>query len=99
MERNVHYRTTVTCEPQLSRRGLYPTLSVKGQLAGFRAIFDFIAYADGSIDLIDIAAKLKRPAWELYEIIDQFCEAGLVERQHESRPAYSRIAPIAAVRA
>ena len=98
MERNVHYRTTVTCEPQLSRRGLYPTLSVKGQIAGFHAVFDFIAYADGSTDLIDIAAKLKRPAWELYEIIDQFCEAGLVERQDQSRPAYSTIAPLAAVR-
>jgi len=99
IERNGVYRTTVTCEPQLSRRNLYPALSVKGQLADFRAIFDFIAYADGSTDLIDIAETLKRPAWELYEIIDRFREAGLVERRDGNRPAASGIIPLPAMRA
>lgn len=79
LERNICYRTTTICEPQLSRRNLYPTLSKKGSLTDFRTLFDFIAYADGSTNLIDLAAILEVPAWDLYALIDQLQETGLIE--------------------
>jgi aminopeptidase-like protein len=54
LERNAYYKTTVFCEPQLGKRGLYPTISKKGQYDEIKIISDLLAYADGTIDLIDI---------------------------------------------
>lgn len=43
------------CEPNLSRHGLYPTVSKKGQADFVSALLWLINYSDGTHDLIDIA--------------------------------------------
>lgn len=55
LEHNEKYRVTVLGEPQLGKRGLYPTISQKGRYDAVKAMTDFIAYADGKNDLIDIS--------------------------------------------
>jgi aminopeptidase-like protein len=78
LERNRRYRVTALCEPQLGKRGLYPTLSTKETRALTRTMTDFIAYADGSNDLIDISNRIGAPVWDLYPIVDKLLAADLL---------------------
>ena len=78
LEHNRTYRVTCCAEPQLGRRGLYPPLSIKNSSAAVRAMMNFLAYADGGNDLIDIANIIGVPVWELLEIAAQLEAEGLV---------------------
>ena len=78
IERNAKFRINCYGEPQLGKRGLYPNLSTKTSGASVRNMMDFIAYADGSNDLIDISNTIGLPTWELYPIVDKLVEAGLL---------------------
>ena len=73
-----YYRVNCFCEPQLGKRGLYPTISKKGSYDGILAMRDFLAYADGETDLIEISNKIKVPVEELIPIIDKMTAQGLV---------------------
>lgn len=55
LENNYKYKVKCLGEPQLGKRGLYPTISQKGSYDEVTAMVDFIAYADGTNDLIDIS--------------------------------------------
>ncbi len=82
LERNDRYRSTCLGEPQLGRRNLYPTLS--GDEANSEAyrdtrqLWQFLAYADGKNDLIDIAENLGVLASDLYPIVDTLEAAKLI---------------------
>jgi aminopeptidase-like protein len=78
IERNAKFRINCYAEPQLGKRGLYPNLSTKTSGASVRDMMNFIAYADGSNDLINISNTIGVPAWELYPIVDRLLEAGLL---------------------
>lgn len=58
LEHNMKYKVEVLGEPQLGKRGLYPTVSRKGSYDGVTSMVDFIAYADGTNDLIDISNRI-----------------------------------------
>ena len=58
LEHNRTYEIRCLCEPQLGKRGLYPTVSQKGKYDEVKAMMDFIAYADGKNDLIDISNRI-----------------------------------------
>lgn len=58
LEANLVYRATVAGEPQLGKRGLYPTLSMRGSAEQVRAMMNLLAYADGTLDLIDLADRI-----------------------------------------
>jgi aminopeptidase-like protein len=77
LEHNAKYKVTVLCEPQLGKRGLYPTISQKGQYDSIRAMTSFIAYADGSMDLFDISEKVGVSVDVLIGIASKLEEAGL----------------------
>lgn len=79
IEQNRFYRTTTLCEPQLGRRGLYPTLSTRGSGYAQRSVTNFIAYADGTRDLIDLADSIGMSAEEAGETAARLVAAGLVE--------------------
>ena len=49
----------VLCEPQMSKRGLYPTISTKKQNKITQKYMDFLQYADGKNDLKDISNKIQ----------------------------------------
>ena len=61
IESNCIPRVTTLGEPQLGARGLYPSISMKGSADLVRQMMDFVSYADGKNDLIDIADKVNAP--------------------------------------
>jgi aminopeptidase-like protein len=71
VEANGRYRATVLGEPQLGRRGLYPTLSTRQSGLTVRRMLDVLAYSDGAHDLLAIADMLGVPVWELAAIARQ----------------------------
>lgn len=81
LEYNKFYKVTCMCEPQLGKRGLYPTLSKKGSATAVKAMTDLIAYADGTNDLIDISNIINVPVAELIPIIKTLKTAGLISPQ------------------
>lgn len=81
LEYNKYYRINCFCEPQLGKRGLYPTVSRKGIYAEVRKLTNFIAYADGKRDLLDISNKIGEPVWELLNHIDKLKESGLLDEE------------------
>lgn len=85
IEKNSIYQTTCLGEPQLGRRGLYPTLSTRTSYSSVRTIMDVLAYADGSNDLLDISERIGVPVLNLLPVVDKLVEAGLLSRLEEGR--------------
>jgi aminopeptidase-like protein len=78
IEADDRWQTTVLGEPQLGRRGLYPTLSTKETRAQVRDLMNLIAYCDGSRGLLEIAETIGAPMWELVPIAARLAEQGLL---------------------
>lgn len=71
LENNRCYKTNGLCEPQLGKRGMYPTVGQKGTYDGVRVIQNFLAYADGKRDLIAMSDLLDTPLEVLAEIAER----------------------------
>jgi len=71
--------STVLCEPQLGKRGLYPTISTKSSGSEVRDMMNFLAYCDGSSSNLEIADKINVPLWELKETIDKLKKEGVLK--------------------
>ncbi|MCC8154757.1 MAG: DUF4910 domain-containing protein [Tannerellaceae bacterium] len=84
LEHNRKYKITCFCEPQLGKRGLYPTVSRKGSSNSVRALTNFIAYADGRNDLIDISNMIAEPIDDLIPIVKNLMKAGLIETEEDA---------------
>lgn len=71
LEHNYHYIMTCKGEPQLGKRGLYPTISQKGSYDSVKVMTNFIAYADGEQDLIGISEIIGSPIDQLIPVIEK----------------------------
>ena len=78
IEENKKYKIKCLGEPQLGKRGLYPTIGTKTSSLKVKDIMNFISYADGEHDLIDISNIIDVPVWELYPIIEKLVKADLI---------------------
>lgn len=79
LELNQIMSSTVLCEPQLGKRGLYPTISTKTSGAEVRDMMNVIAYANGKLSNLEIAEKIGVPLWELAEMINKLSKEGLLK--------------------
>ncbi|MCR4566483.1 MAG: DUF4910 domain-containing protein [Pseudobutyrivibrio sp.] len=79
LEYNRYYVMTQPCEPQLGKRGLFPTVSKKGSYDAVMAMMYFMTYADGRNDLIGISEITNVPVKELIEIVDKLQANGLLK--------------------
>lgn len=79
IEKNKKYKVSILCEPQMSKRGLYPTISKKGYKKEIRNRMDFLSFCDGSKTLLEIAENLNLPIWDLYKIADELVGVDLIE--------------------
>lgn len=79
LEHNETLRVTVLCEPQMGRRGLYPTLSTResGRIA--RNMMDLIAYCDGKNSLLEVAEIIGVPIWDLFPLVERLRKVGILE--------------------
>ena len=78
LEYNKNYCVTVPCEPQLGKRGLYPTISKKGAYNEVRPLRSFLGYADGNHDLIDISNRIRVDIDSLKIIIAKCLDSGII---------------------
>lgn len=78
LEMNETLCTTVLCEPQLGKRGLYPTISTKESNSIVKDMMNFLAYCDGSKTNLEIAEKINAPIWTLEDTIKKLKEANLL---------------------
>ncbi len=65
-------------EPQLGRRGLYPSLSTRDSTTQVRRMLDVISQCDGVNSLLDIAELCDAPIWEVDSIVRRLAEEGIV---------------------
>ncbi len=70
IQRSCYPSVTVYGEPQLGKRGLYPSLSTKTSAAEVRLMMNLITWSDGSKSLVEIADLCEVPVWGLYPILD-----------------------------
>lgn len=78
IEKNKIYKVNILCEPQLSRRGLRPTLSTKKMSNDTLVMSNFLSLCDGAHSLLDIAEKINIPAWNLYELAEKLISYDLI---------------------
>jgi aminopeptidase-like protein len=85
LERNEKYLNKMPfCEPQLGKRGLYPTLgSQKGTEDFVTTMLWILNLADGTNDLISISEKSKIPFSQLIPVIDRLIENGILESENK----------------
>ncbi|MBL4898108.1 MAG: DUF4910 domain-containing protein [Colwellia sp.] len=80
IEANDTWQATVIGEPQLGKRGLYPTVSVPNGARKVRNLMHVLAYSDGTRDLIDLAETIGAGALECAELIEQLAAHDLLQR-------------------
>ncbi|NLE74851.1 MAG: DUF4910 domain-containing protein [Actinobacteria bacterium] len=78
LENNYFFRTTCLGEPQLGRRGLYPTLSTRESSQQVQEMMNLLAFADGTADLIEISNCIGVPARRLHSLAQTLGAAGLL---------------------
>ena len=67
IELELYPKTTMFGEPNLGKRGLYPTLSQKGKYENIRLRMNLIAQSDGMTNIFKIAKLLNKP-------LDKLCK-------------------------
>jgi len=70
---------SVLCEPQLGKRGLYPTISTKNSGEQVRDMMNFLAYSDGCLSNLEIADKINVPLWSLKDTIEKLKKEKVLE--------------------
>ena len=78
LEANRYPKINVFGEPQLGKRGLYPTLSTKTKAVEVRLMMDLITWSDGSNSMLEIAELCDVPIWELYPIVKKLSDHQLL---------------------
>lgn len=84
LEQNLFPKIKVFCEPQLGRRGLYPTLSTKTSGEQVKLMMNLITWSDGKKSLLEIAEICSVPVWELYPIANMLSEYQLLNLHENS---------------
>jgi aminopeptidase-like protein len=79
LEANEKYRVTTLCEPQLGRRGLYPTTSTHDTWRQVKALKNLLAYCDGTEDLIWVCEKICEKIVDVLPIVERLVAEGLLE--------------------
>jgi aminopeptidase-like protein len=78
IEMNRIWKATTPCEPQLGKLGLYPTISTRVTEQRLKVMMDFLAYADGSRDLLAIAELIRAKPELCSEIAEILQTNGLI---------------------
>ena len=80
IEKNAVFKVLVFCEPQLGKRGLYPTLSTKESFDQVSTMMDLISYCDGSRDLLEIANIINKPFLDIFKLSQDLVRHNLLSK-------------------
>lgn len=86
LEANRIYRACQPCEPQLGKRGLYPTISTRSSHAQVRDMMNVLTYCDGQRDLMVIAETISLDVLECARICGRLLDAGVIEVEDREHP-------------
>ena len=80
IERNhLYFNTIQHCEPQLGKRGLYPSsINPDDDRVALHDMLHLLSFADGKTDLIEIADRRGAPAEHFYQHIDKCIDAEIL---------------------
>jgi aminopeptidase-like protein len=78
IENNVRPKTQILGEPQMGKRGLYPTVGTKDSRNQVRAMMDMISYCDGNRTLLEIAEVIGEPMSKLVALLKPLISNGLL---------------------
>ena len=67
------------CEPQMSKRSLYPTTSIKNSTLSVKNTMNVLSYLDGRTDLNQVASECGLTQVQCKGIIDSLRESDLIE--------------------
>ena len=71
LEVNEYYKVKCLGEPQLGKRGLYPTVSQKGSYDAITSMVNFIKYCDGKNDIFDISERIGVGVTAFFDIVEK----------------------------
>ena len=78
LERNETLKISVCCEPQLGKRGLYPTTSSVDTKSIVADMMNLLAYCDGTMTLLEISELIQVKMWDVFPIVDKMKAEGLL---------------------
>lgn len=78
IELNRCFKAVLPCEPFLSSKGLYPTLSTTDTKAKIALVTNILAYADGTMDLIDMSDVFGVDFFACADVAFDLSKAGLL---------------------
>ena len=81
-EQGLYPKVTTPCEPQLGKRGLYPTISQKGTYDAVRLRTNVLAYADGQADIFALCDRINAPLAAVNDELRILQENGLISPGH-----------------
>lgn len=79
LEINDVFISNVYCEPNLGKRGLYPTLNFGTQDKSAYYYRKFLAFCDGNRDVVEIADRFGLKAYELENVVKALLENELIK--------------------
>ena len=71
--------SVVLGEPQMGKRGLYPTISKSKSSSEVRSLMNVLSQCDGCKSVLEIAEKCELASWEVKPIIDTLLLHNLVK--------------------
>ena len=77
---NFIFKTKVLCEPQLSKYNLYPKISSKINYKNGKKLQNFLAYCDGTNDLVNISEKINEDAFDLIKLTQELLKLNLIKK-------------------
>ena len=80
-EANRRWKVTCLCEPQMGKRNLYPKVATRDTPDKLRKMKDFLAFADGENDVLDICSICNIPFDDTGDIISRLLEAQLLTEE------------------
>lgn len=80
LEHNAMFQANTNGEPNLGKRGLYPTLSTTASAAKVRDLLNVFAYCDGKRDLLSIAEETRLPMSEVIALANKLELADVIRK-------------------
>ena len=96
LENNFRYKNRLPyCEPQLSKRGLYPTLGSQKEQSDFVEIMMWLLnLSDGTHDLIEISERCRIPIRKLIPVALRLVKAGILKKNETKTIDFPAIAEV-----
>lgn len=81
IEKNIIYEMNCLCEPQLGKRGLYHQISEKKNYHKVEDMMNFLAYADGKHDMLDISDIIGVSVDDIWDIAERLQKEKIVSKK------------------